>query len=177
MAHVRQSSTSTLQDLFNGIKNTSRQGVLTPEIEFWVFGSPEGLPKSPFQECECHPHTPSKWGCDRWGELRSGCSLLQYLGLCRVDPFLLPLGFVILFLHNYLGHRHGEAFVADGFSFGRIEASLGAYSGCANFSQFLLICLCPIEGQRWSLSSLPPFRSRRRVCRLLCSLPGSLVCW
>ncbi len=25
-------------------------------------------PKSSFQECECHPHTPSKWGCDnqRW---------------------------------------------------------------------------------------------------------------
>jgi hypothetical protein len=23
-----------------------------------------GTPKSPFQECECHPHTPSKWGCD-----------------------------------------------------------------------------------------------------------------
>jgi hypothetical protein len=22
-------------------------------------------PKSPFQECECHPHTPSKWGCDK----------------------------------------------------------------------------------------------------------------
>jgi hypothetical protein len=21
-------------------------------------------PKSPFRECECHPHTPSKWGCD-----------------------------------------------------------------------------------------------------------------
>jgi hypothetical protein len=21
-------------------------------------------PKSPFWECECHPHTPSKWGCD-----------------------------------------------------------------------------------------------------------------
>jgi hypothetical protein len=23
--------------------------------------------KSPFRECECHPHTLSKWGCDRKG--------------------------------------------------------------------------------------------------------------
>ncbi len=23
-----------------------------------------GCEKSPFRECECHPHTPSKWGCD-----------------------------------------------------------------------------------------------------------------
>ncbi len=22
-------------------------------------------PKTPFRECECHPHTPSKWGCDK----------------------------------------------------------------------------------------------------------------
>jgi hypothetical protein len=22
-------------------------------------------PKSPFRECECHPHTPSKWSCDK----------------------------------------------------------------------------------------------------------------
>jgi hypothetical protein len=33
MAHVRPFSTSTLQELFNDIKNTSRQGVLNPEIE------------------------------------------------------------------------------------------------------------------------------------------------
>ncbi len=30
-------------------------------LNFW---ESRGTPKSPFQECECHPHTPSKWGCD-----------------------------------------------------------------------------------------------------------------
>jgi hypothetical protein len=48
MAHVRPSSTSPLQDLFNGIKNTSRRGVLTPGIEFWIFESPGGLPNPHF---------------------------------------------------------------------------------------------------------------------------------
>jgi len=33
MAHTRPFSTSTLQDLSENIKNTSRQGVLTLEIE------------------------------------------------------------------------------------------------------------------------------------------------
>jgi hypothetical protein len=33
MAHARPFWTSTLQELFNGIKNTSRQGVLTFAIE------------------------------------------------------------------------------------------------------------------------------------------------
>jgi hypothetical protein len=28
-------------------------------------------PKSPFQECECHPHTPSKWGCDNNGQVKN----------------------------------------------------------------------------------------------------------
>jgi hypothetical protein len=32
----------------------------------WVltFQESQRTPKSPFRECECHPHTPSKWGCD-----------------------------------------------------------------------------------------------------------------
>jgi hypothetical protein len=34
MAFARLFSTSALQDLFNGIKNTSRRGVLTLVIEF-----------------------------------------------------------------------------------------------------------------------------------------------
>jgi hypothetical protein len=33
MAHARPFSTSTLQGLSNGVKNTSRKGVLTSEIE------------------------------------------------------------------------------------------------------------------------------------------------
>ncbi len=48
MAHARPFSTSKLQDLSNGIKNISRQGVLTPEIEFWVFKSRGGLPSPHF---------------------------------------------------------------------------------------------------------------------------------
>jgi hypothetical protein len=42
IAHARPFWTFTLQDLSNGIKNTSMQGVLTPVIKLWVFGSPRG---------------------------------------------------------------------------------------------------------------------------------------
>jgi hypothetical protein len=31
-------------------------------LSFW---ESRRTPKSPFRECECHPHTPSKWGCDK----------------------------------------------------------------------------------------------------------------
>jgi hypothetical protein len=41
MVHARPFWTSTLQDLFKGIKNTSMQGVLTPAIVLWVFEVPE----------------------------------------------------------------------------------------------------------------------------------------
>jgi hypothetical protein len=30
-------------------------------LSFW---ESRRTPKSPFRECGCHPHTPSKWGCD-----------------------------------------------------------------------------------------------------------------
>jgi hypothetical protein len=43
MAHARPFLIFTLQDLSNDIKNTSRRGVLTLAIEFYVFGSLEGL--------------------------------------------------------------------------------------------------------------------------------------
>jgi hypothetical protein len=48
MAHVRPFSTFSFQDLFNNIKNTSRQGVFTLAIELWFFGSPRGLPSPHF---------------------------------------------------------------------------------------------------------------------------------
>jgi hypothetical protein len=38
MAHARPFWTSTLQDLFNDIKKSSRRGVLTPAIALWRFG-------------------------------------------------------------------------------------------------------------------------------------------
>ncbi len=64
MAHVRPFWTSTLQDLSNGLKNASMQGVLTPTIALWVFGSPRGLP-SPIFRSESGDLTPSsKWGRD-----------------------------------------------------------------------------------------------------------------
>ncbi len=64
MAHARPFSTSTLQELSNNIKNTSRQGVLTPAIEVLSFQESRKSPKSPFREFKCHLHTPSKWGCN-----------------------------------------------------------------------------------------------------------------
>jgi hypothetical protein len=48
MAHVMPFSTSTHWNLFNGIENTSRRGVLTPAIELWIFGSPRGFPSPHF---------------------------------------------------------------------------------------------------------------------------------
>ncbi len=64
MAHARPFWTSTLQDLYNGIMNTSMQGVLTPEIEFWRFGSPGGLPSPIFGSVSGDLTFLSKWGCD-----------------------------------------------------------------------------------------------------------------
>jgi hypothetical protein len=64
MAHARSFWTSTLQDLFNGIKNTPMQGVLTPAIVVWVFGSPKGLQTPIFRSVSGDLTLPSKWGWD-----------------------------------------------------------------------------------------------------------------
>jgi len=64
MAHVRPFWTSTLQDLSNSINSTSMQGVLTPAIRFWVFGSLKGLPSFIFESVSGDLTFPSKWGCD-----------------------------------------------------------------------------------------------------------------
>jgi hypothetical protein len=64
MDHARPFWTSTLQDLSNGIKNTSMRGVLTPTIAFWIFGSPGGLPSPTFGSVSGDLTFPSKWGCD-----------------------------------------------------------------------------------------------------------------
>jgi hypothetical protein len=66
MAYARSFRTSTIQDLSNGIKNTSMQGVLTPAIVFWIFGSPGGLPSPIFGSVSGDLTLPSKWGCDMW---------------------------------------------------------------------------------------------------------------
>ncbi len=64
MTHARPFWTSTFQDLSNGRTNTSMQGVLTPVIESWVFGSLGGLPSPIFGSVSGDLTPPSKWGCD-----------------------------------------------------------------------------------------------------------------
>jgi hypothetical protein len=65
MTHARPFWTSTFQDLFNNIKNTSMWGVLTPTIEFWIFGSLGGLPSPIFGSVSGDFTPPSKWGYDK----------------------------------------------------------------------------------------------------------------
>jgi len=64
MAHARPFWTFTLQDLSNDIKNASLQGVLTPAITLWVFGSLGGLPSPIFGSVSGDLTLPSKWGYD-----------------------------------------------------------------------------------------------------------------
>ncbi len=64
MAHARPFWTSTLWDLSNGIKNTPMWDVLSLVIEFWVFGSPGGLPSPIFGSVSGDLTLPSKWGCN-----------------------------------------------------------------------------------------------------------------
>jgi hypothetical protein len=65
MADARPFSTFTLQDLSNGIRNTSGQGVLTPEIELSSFRSPRGLQVPTFGSASLILTLASKWGCDK----------------------------------------------------------------------------------------------------------------
>jgi hypothetical protein len=65
MAHARPFSTSTFQDLFDDIQNTSRWGVLTPAIELWSFGSLGGLLSPHFGSVNFILTLFSKWGCDK----------------------------------------------------------------------------------------------------------------
>jgi hypothetical protein len=64
MAHARPFSTPNPQDLSNGIKNTTRQGVLTPAIELRSFRSPGGLPSPHFGSVSFILTLFQKWGCD-----------------------------------------------------------------------------------------------------------------
>jgi hypothetical protein len=64
MAHARPFWTFTLQDLSNGIENTSLQGVLTPTIKLWIFGSQGGLQVPTFGSVSFILTLTSKWGCD-----------------------------------------------------------------------------------------------------------------
>jgi hypothetical protein len=71
MAHTRSFWTSTLQDLFNGIKNTPMQDVLTPAIALWVLGSPGGLASPIFESVSGDFTFPSKWGCNTYTQQKT----------------------------------------------------------------------------------------------------------
>ncbi len=64
MAHARPFWTSTLQDLSNGIKNTSRRGVLPSAVELWSCRSPRRLPTPTFGSVSLILTLSLKWGCD-----------------------------------------------------------------------------------------------------------------
>ncbi len=83
MLHARPLWTSTLQELSNGIKNTPMQGVLTSELELWVFGSLEGLQVLTFGSVSFILTLNPKWGCDN---RRSLFALNRCCaGLCIMD--------------------------------------------------------------------------------------------
>ncbi len=53
MGNERPFWTSTLQELSIDIKNSLRRGDLTPQIVFWIFGSPRGLHFPTFGSVNC----------------------------------------------------------------------------------------------------------------------------
>jgi hypothetical protein len=71
MAHARPSSTSKLQGISNGIKNTSKQGVLTSAIKLWSCRSPGGLQIPTFGNVSLILTLASKWGCDTYTSYKS----------------------------------------------------------------------------------------------------------
>jgi hypothetical protein len=54
----------TIEDLSNGIKNTSMRVILTSAIELWSCGSPGGLQVPTFGSVSLILTLASKWGCD-----------------------------------------------------------------------------------------------------------------
>jgi hypothetical protein len=81
MTHARPFWITTLQDLFNGIKNTSMQGVWTLAIKLWVFRSPRGLQVPTFASMSFILTLASKWRCDKGGA-EAGCFDLMWTSNC-----------------------------------------------------------------------------------------------
>jgi hypothetical protein len=85
MAHARPFWTSTLQDLSNGIKNTSGQGVLPSVVELSSCGSRGGLQVPTFRNVSLIFTLSPKWDCDiderqwSWIFVQEG----HLWGLCR----------------------------------------------------------------------------------------------
>jgi hypothetical protein len=63
-AHARPFWTSRLQDLSNGIKNTLMRGVLTPELDLWIFKNPGRLQLPTLGSVGFTLTLIPKWGCD-----------------------------------------------------------------------------------------------------------------
>ncbi len=84
MVHARPFSKPSLWSLSNGIKNTSRRGVLTPTIELWSFGSPRGLQVPTFGSASLILTFAPKWGCDRYSMRRFCNKFLQNLETCTL---------------------------------------------------------------------------------------------
>jgi hypothetical protein len=62
MPNAMAFSISTLQHLSNDTKNAPMQGVLSPAVELWTFGSPGGLPIPNFSKCWASPPHLAKLG-------------------------------------------------------------------------------------------------------------------
>jgi hypothetical protein len=89
MAHARPFSTSTLQGLSNGIKNTSRRGVFPSAVELWNCRSPRGPPIPTFGSVSLILTLASKWGCDKKCSNYTLTNLL--FGFCRFVWIIEPL--------------------------------------------------------------------------------------
>ncbi len=62
---------------FQKYKEHFKARCFDPYNRILSFQESQRTPKSPFRECECHPHTPSKWGCDNTLLLLHHCFEIQ----------------------------------------------------------------------------------------------------
>jgi hypothetical protein len=115
MTHARTFSTSTLQGLFNDIKNTSRQGVLTSAIKLWNCKSLGGLQVSTFGGVSLIFTLASKWGCDKYDIYWTTYNAKHtFFGVCSCVMGIETYGFVIenVDINIYIGFL--EVFICLG---------------------------------------------------------------
>jgi hypothetical protein len=67
-------------------------------LSFW---ESRRTPTSPFRECECHPHIPSKWGCDK----TSLCHLIPWRQIGAIGTRSIILTFDVLICLYVIGHH------------------------------------------------------------------------
>jgi hypothetical protein len=88
MAHARPFWTSTPQDLSNDTKSALMRGDLTPQIVFWVFGSPGGLQVPTFGSVGFTLTLSPKWDCDTFYTLEYPLSYSH--NNCDGDVIVVP---------------------------------------------------------------------------------------